>query len=99
MWIGLGLIVLAVVFVVFGSKEEEASILYYDMEDDLDTSAAVDSEEIEDAPAASPRRTRSRAAEESSESVGAGRLADDRPAETSAEAADIAKSIYDDITL
>ena len=33
MLIALGLFILCIVFVVFGSKEEEASVLYYDMED------------------------------------------------------------------
>ena len=47
MWIALGLIVLAVCFVVFGSKEEEASILYYYMEDDMEAVATETTENVE----------------------------------------------------
>ncbi len=88
MWVCLGLLALAIVFVVFGSKEEEASILYYDMEDEA---VATDAEEIEDAPAeAPPSKRRAKKAEAP---------VADAPAESKEEAADIAASIYNDITL
>ena len=33
MWIGLGLLILCVIFTVFGSKTEEAYVLYYTIEE------------------------------------------------------------------
>lgn len=84
--IALGLIALCIIFVLFGSKTEEASVLYYDMEEEgasAPEAAPADPETFADAPAEVPAPKPRRSA----------------PSAGSNEAADIANSIYNDITL
>lgn len=102
MLIALGLFILCIVFVVFGSKEEEASVLYYDMEDAPEGNAGL-SVSVEDGDVVAPPLRQKPVTPPSAE-VGVGRLADDRPAEVAPgsegqQAADIANQIYNDITL
>lgn len=101
MLIALGLFVLCIVFTIFGSKEEEASVLYYDMEDSPQGNAEL-SISVDDGDVTTPLKKKP--VSPPSDEVGVGRLADDRPAEVAPgpdapQAADIANQIYNDITL
>lgn len=88
----VGLLVLCCVFTLLGSKEAEASILYYDMEEYGEGAAEVAPEDDGDTEAPSPLKERK------------SRAPAPPPAETQVssgggQAADIAGQIYNDIDL
>lgn len=88
----VGLLVLCCVFTLLGSKETEASILYYDMEDDGEGAAEVIPADDGDTEAPLPPKERK------------SRAPTPPPAEPQAssgggQAADIAGQIYNDIDL
>lgn len=48
MLIAIGLIALAIFFIIFGSAEKEVSVLYYDIEEDIEEDEEDGEEEYED---------------------------------------------------
>ncbi|WP_289743806.1 hypothetical protein [uncultured Duncaniella sp.] len=88
----VGLLVLCCVFTLLGSKEAEASILYYDMEEDGEGASEVIPEDDGDTEASPPSKERkSRAPAPPS--------AEPQASSGGEQAADIAGQIYHDIDL
>lgn len=97
MIIGLGLLILAIIFIAFGSKTEEASVLYYGEEDSENYASNTHSEDADTQDeAAISIDLKAKAAKSSAEDTPPKKTAKN---DGGTDAAKLARQIYDDIAL